>query len=102
MNKPDTVMFIDPIIGQAFNYATGLSCDNNPQYVIALHLDNDKHYELTLKPVLRANPTLCEPKPVQSAKSLNSYIAQQAGIFSNAEYTIFRNPVFLRNTLIQH
>ena len=40
-------MYIDPITRQSFNYTTAESCDNNPQNVIALHLDTDEHYVLT-------------------------------------------------------
>ena len=89
----DTVMFIDPITRQTFNYATPISCDNNPQNVIALDPDLDEHYVLTPKPVLRANPKLFKPNQIQTAISPNTFTAQDAGIYSNAELTNFWNRV---------
>ena len=55
-------MYIDTIKRQTFNYATPISCKNNPKNVIALDPDNDESYVLTPRPVLRATPTLFEPK----------------------------------------
>ena len=39
----DGVMYIDTKTGQIFNYATHISCDNNPEKVKALDLDTDKN-----------------------------------------------------------
>ena len=95
-------MYNDPITRQTFIYATSASCDNNPQKVIALGLDTDEHYALTPKCVERATPSFFEPKQVQSAISPNTFTAQEAKIYSNAELTTFWNRVFSRNTLILH
>ena len=42
----NSVVNNDPITRQTLNYATPLSCDSNPQNVIALDLDNIEHYVL--------------------------------------------------------
>ena len=81
----DAVMYIDPITRQTFIYATLISCDNNPQIVIALDPDTDKHYVLTRQPVLRATPMLFEPKQAQYAITSNTFSAQEPGIYTNAE-----------------
>ena len=88
-----TVMYIDSITRQNFNYATGIYCDNNPQNVIATYLDADEHYVVTAKPVLRATLMLFEKKHVLSAINPNTSSAQEAGIHSNCEITKFWNRV---------
>ena len=40
----DTVMYIDPITRRTFNYDAPISCDNNPQIIIAIDPDNDEHH----------------------------------------------------------
>ena len=89
----DTVMYIDPITRQTSNYATPISCDNNPQNVIDLDLHTDEQYGWTFKPVLRATPMLFEPKQFQPAINPNTLTAQEAGISSNADLTTFWNRV---------
>ena len=59
--------------------------------MIALDLKTDEHYELTPKPVLRATPTLFEPSHFQFATSPNTFAAQEAGLYSNAELIDFWN-----------
>ena len=72
----DTVMYIDPIPRQTFDFAVPRSCDKNLQNVIALDLENEEHYVLTPKPVLRAIPMLFEPKQFELAVSPNTFAAQ--------------------------
>ena len=86
-------MYIDPIRRQTFDVATPISCDNNPQNSIALALEADEQYVLTLKPVLRATPRVSETKQIQSAVSPNTFTAQEAGIYSNGQITTFWNQV---------
>ena len=86
-------MYVDPIPKQTFKYATPIYCDKKPQNVLLLHLDNNKRYVLTSKPVLRATPTLFEPKQVQSAVNTNTFTAKDSRTQSNAELTNFRNRV---------
>ena len=60
-------MYIDPKTKEIFNYATPISCEINPQNVVALDLDSAGHFVLTRKHALRATPLLSEPKQVKSA-----------------------------------
>ena len=64
-------------------------CDNNPQSVIALDPDNDEHYELTPNADLGATLMLPEPTQVQSTVSPNTFVAQGAGSYSNADLKNF-------------
>ena len=86
-------MYNDLVIRQTFNYATPISCENKPQSVKALDIDNYEHYVLIPKPILRATPMLFEPKEVQPTKSPNTFPAQGAEISSNAELPTFWNHV---------
>ena len=54
----DTLLCINPITRQSFNYAIHLSCDNNPRKISTLDPDNVEHYLLTPKLVLRATTGL--------------------------------------------
>ena len=56
---------------------------------MTLDLDNDGHYVLTPKPELRANPMPLVSKNLCSALIRNTFKAQEAGTYSNAELTIF-------------
>ena len=40
----DTVMYVDPITCQTFNYANRFPCKHSPQNVIALDHDTDQYY----------------------------------------------------------
>ena len=42
INNQDTVLYIDAITRHIFSYATPVSCDNNPQNIIAMNSDNSK------------------------------------------------------------
>ena len=46
----DTVVYVDPITRQTFNYANQIPCENNPQSVIALDPDTDQFYVSTPQP----------------------------------------------------
>ena len=89
-----SVLCIDLITTQIFKFATAISCNNNPQNVIALDLYYAERYVLTPKFALRATPTLIELKQLESATSSNTSTAQDAGIYSKAELTKFCNRVF--------
>ena len=88
-------MFVDTITRQNFNYATPISCNNNPQQVIALDPDNDEQYVRTPKPVLRATPTLFEPKQVQSAIGPYTFTAQEIRSYSNVRLAILWNRILI-------
>ena len=91
MYYQDTVMYIDLITRQTFNYVTSISCDNNPPIVMALDRGNVEHCVLTTEPVLGATPMLFEPKQDQSAISPNTFTSQEAGLYTNAGVTFQLN-----------
>ena len=68
-------MYIDLITIQIFNYDTPISFDNKPQNVIALDFDQDEHYVLTSKPVIRATLALFEPKQCNFGKAPRFFTA---------------------------
>ena len=75
-------MYIDPKTIRTFNYATPISCYNNPQNVMPFDPDNDEHFVLTPKPVIRDTLMLFEPNQVQTAMSPNSFTAQEFGMLN--------------------
>ena len=46
----DTLMYVDPITRQTYDYATHIPCDNNPQNIIELDLDADDQDFYILRP----------------------------------------------------
>ena len=87
-------MYIDPRTRQTFIYASPVSYENNPQNVIVTDLDTNEQSVLTPNPELRATSLFFEPKQVQSAIIPFNLTAQEAGYYSNAEFTSFWNRVF--------
>ena len=93
INYKDTVMYVDPITRQTFEYATPIPCESNPQNIITLDPDTDQYYILTPKPIKNDPPLLFEPKQIQTAISPNTFTAQEAGIYSQTELKQFWNRV---------
>ena len=91
-------MYIDPITMQNFQFTMPISCDNNPEVIIALDPDSDHNYGLALKPVIQATLTRFKPERIQSAVSPSTFTAQEAGKYSNAQITNFRNRVLFKKT----
>ena len=59
-----TVIYFDPITKQTFDYSAPVSCDHNPQIVLAFEPDKNELYLLTANPVLRtmSNPYVLSNK----------------------------------------
>ena len=72
-------MYIDARTRQTFDYASPVSCENNPQIVIVTDFDTNEQSVLTPNPALRATPMFFEPKQVQSAIIPFTLTAQEAG-----------------------
>ena len=88
-------MYVDPITRQTVNYATPKECGNNPQNIIESDPDADDgdFYVLTPNP-LKKEPTPPKMfKPTQIKITPNTFTAQDAGIYSNAELDQFWNRV---------
>ena len=89
----ETIMYVDPITRQTFNYATPIECGNNPQINIESHPDADDgdFYVLTPDPLKKELPQMFTPTQIKTTKTPNTFTAQDAGIYSNAELDQFWN-----------
>ena len=80
-------MYVDPITRQTFDYATPIACDNNPRNNIELDPDSDDQ-EFNIRgpePIKRKPPLLFTPSQIKTTIRPNTFIAQDAGIYTNAE-----------------
>ena len=84
-------MYVDPITSQTFNYATPIKCGNNPQKFIKLDPDTDDgdFYVLTPDSLKREAPQMFKPTQIKTTITPNTFTAQDAGIYSNAELDQF-------------
>ena len=91
----DTLMSVDPITRQTYDYATPNTCDNNPLNIIELDLDSDdqEFYILGPEPIKRKPPLMFTPSQITTTIRPNTFTAQDAGIYSNAELTHFCNRI---------
>ena len=91
----ETIMYVDPITRQTFNYATPIECGNNPQNIIELDPDADDEdfYVLTPDPLKREPPQMFKPTQIKTTITPKTFTAQDAGIYSNAELDQFWNRV---------
>ena len=91
----ETIMYVDPITRQTFNYATSIECGNKPQNIIELDLDSDDDdfYVLTPEPLKREAPQMFKPTQIKTTKTPNTFTAQDTGIYSKAELDQFWNRV---------
>ena len=90
-----TIMYVDPITRQTFNIATPIKCENNPQKIIQLDPDTDdgNFYVLTPDPLKREAPQMFKLTQIKTTITPNTFTAQDAGIYSNAELDQFWNRV---------
>ena len=77
-----TIMYVDPITRQTFNYATLIECGNIPRNTIELHPDADDRdfYVLTPDPLKREPPQMFKPTQIKTTSTPNTFTAQDAGI----------------------
>ena len=80
-------MYVDPITRQTFDYATPIECGKNPQKIIELDPDTDdgEFYVITSDPIKREAPQMLKPTPIKTTITPDTFTAQDAGIYSNAE-----------------
>ena len=83
----ETIMYVDPITRQTFNYATPTEYGNNPQNIFELDPDTDNgdFFVLTPDPLKREAPQMFKPFQIKTTKTPNTFTAQDAGIYSYAE-----------------
>ena len=86
----ETIMYVNAITRQTFKYATPIECGKNPQNIIELDPDTDDgdFYVLTPDPLKREAPQMFKHNITP-----NTFTAQDAGIYSNAELDHFSNRV---------
>ena len=91
----DTLMYVDPITRQTYDYATPIACDNNPRNIIELDLNSDDQnvYILGPEPIKRKPPLLFTPSQIKTTIRPNIFTAHDAGICSNAALDHFRNRI---------
>ena len=88
-------MYVDRIKRQTFEYATPFACDNNPTNNIELDPDTDSHGFYILGPELikRKPPLMFTPSRCKTTIRPNTFTAQDAGMYSNAELYQFWNRI---------
>ena len=91
----ETIMYVDLITRQTFNYATPIECGNNPQNFIELDPDADDgdFYVLTPDPLKWEPPQMFKPTQIRTTTTPNTFTAQDDGIYSNAELDQFWNRI---------
>ena len=96
----DTLMYVEPITRQTYEYATPITCGNNPKNIIDLDPDSDGQDFCILgpEPIKRKPPLMFIPSQIKTTKRANTFTAQDAGIYSNAELNQFWN----RNLFSKH
>ena len=90
-----TLMYVDPITRQTYDYATQITCDNIPRNIIELDPDSDDQNFYILGPELikRKPQLLFAPSQIKTTIRPNTFTAQDAGIYSNAELDQFWNRI---------
>ena len=88
-------MYVDPITRQTYDYGISITCDNNPRNNIELDPDSDDQdfYILGPEPIKRKPPLMFTPSRIKTTIRPNTFTAQDAGIFSNAELDQFWNRI---------
>ena len=64
----NTLMYVDPITRQTYDYATPITCDNNPRNIIELDPDSDDQdfYILGPEPFKRKPPLMFTPSQINT------------------------------------
>ena len=91
-------MYVDRITCQTFNYANDISCENNPQNIVALDPVTGQIYVLTTQPINKDPPVLFDPTQIQTAISPNTFTAQDAGRYFKKNSNTFGSEFLLKNT----
>ena len=88
-------MYVEPITRQTYDYATPITCDNNPRNIIELDPDSDdqEFFILGPEPIKRKPPLMFTPSQIKTTIHPNTFTAQDAGIYSNAELDQFWNRI---------
>ena len=90
-----TLMYVDLITRQPYDYATSITCDNIPRNIIELDpdLDDQDFYFFRPETNIRKPPLRFKPSQIELTIRPNSFTAQDAGLYSNAELDQFWNRI---------
>ena len=82
----DTLMYVDPVTRQTYDYATPILCENNPRNIMELDPDTDDQdfYIFRPEPRKRKPPVMFTPNQIKTTIRPNTFTAQDAGKYSNA------------------
>ena len=88
-------MYADPITRQTYDYATPITRDSNPRNIIELDSvsDDQDFYILGPEPIKRKPPLMFTPSKNKTTIRPNTFTAQDADIYSNAELDQFWNRI---------
>ena len=98
-------MYVDPITRQTYDYATPITCDNNPRNIIELDPDSDDQdfYILGPEPIKRKPPLMFTPSQIKTTIRPNTFTAQDAGIYIQMQNLInFGTVFYFLNILTLH
>ena len=89
----DTLTYVDPITRKTHDYATPITCDNNPRNRIELDPDSDDQdfYILGAEPIKHKTPPMFTSSQIEPTVRPNTFTAQDAGLSSNSELDQFWN-----------
>ena len=91
----DTLMNVDPITRQTYDYATLIPCDNNSRNIIGSDPDTDdqEFYILSPEPIKQKHTLKFIPNQIKTTIRPNTFTAQDAGTYSNVELDQFWNRI---------
>ena len=100
----DTLMYVDPITRQTFDYATPITGENNPKNIIDFDPDPDDQdfYIFGPEHIKRKPPPMFTPAQIKTTIRPNTFTAQDAGIYTYAELDQFWNRIYFQNIQILH
>ena len=91
----DTLMYVDPIKRQTYDYATPVACINIQRNIFQLYPNSDDQdvYILGPEPIKRKPPLMFTPSQMKTTIRPITFTAQDPGIYSNAELDQFWNRI---------
>ena len=101
----DTLMYVDPITRQTYDYATPILCDNNPRNIIELDADTDDQDFCILRPepIKRKPPLMFTPNQIKTLQYAQIHLQLNTLVYIQMQNSInFGTEFSIQNILIQH
>ena len=91
----DTLKYVDPITRQIYDFGTPIPCDSNPRNITELDPVTDDQYFYIVRPesIKRKRPLIFTTNQFKTTIRPNTFTAEDAGIYSNAEPDKFWNRI---------